>query len=306
MRMRTLVAVVALGLVAGAGCQQSDAEQAADIVLGAGSTQEQRLLAAMTVAALERAGITVDARLDLGDTRGLRREAMGGRIDLYWDYTGAAWALGLRQESPVADVDESFELVRSADRGRGLEWLTPTQANATLALFVRAESLSADDAGEDAGGMQWLARTLSRGDASLCADSDFIARPGGLDDFATLYGINLEQLDVVAASEAEAIDAVAAGECFAGLATATSGAARLNGLAPVADDRKVFPAFVVAPVARARVLDRVEGLDGALRAVSERLRTEDLAELNGLVAAGGDIEQVAQDYVNSVLGPVPT
>ena len=60
-------------------------------------------------------------------------------IDVYWDYTGAAWVLGMQGQVPPADPEESYEQVRSADAEIGLEWLAPTTANATLALFVRAE-----------------------------------------------------------------------------------------------------------------------------------------------------------------------
>lgn len=263
------------------------------MVLGVGSTTEQHVLAALTVVALDRAGIPTEVRTELGGTMGLRREAGRDAIDLFWDYTGAAWALGLGEHAPPADPNESYQRVRRADEDFGLEWLDPTTANATLALFVRTEDLPAST---EPGGLTWLAGVLSGGEAALCADPDFIRRPGGLDALAEAYAIGRDRLQLVGAAEELAIESVAAGDCFAGLATATSGQARLAGLHPVSDDLRLFPAFVIAPVARARALEQHEGLADALAPLVALLDTQSLALLNARVEEGDDPEDVAEDF----------
>lgn len=275
--------LLAVALLAG-GC---DGEETRPVVLGVGSTTEQQVLAALTVAALDEAGLTVEMRSDLGGTIRLRREALRGGIDVFWDYTGAAWALGMGEQAPPDDPGESFERVQRADEDRGLVWLGPTEANATLALFVRRNELP------ESGGMTWLAGVLSSGEARLCADPDFVERPGGLDVLAEAYAIGRERLRVEPADEEQAVAEVAAGRCFAGLATATSGLARSEGLAPVADDLQVFPAFVLAPVVREEALARHPEVEAALEPVIELLDTATLAELNAEVLEGADPEQLA-------------
>lgn len=264
------------------------------LVVGIGDSNEQRLLAALTVEALERAGLAVEVQRGLGGTVGLRREALRANVDLFWDYTGAAWALGLLQHAPPADPHESYERVRAADERNDLVWLDPTTANATLALFIRSDDLPAPD---EPRGMSWLAGVLSSEEPTpLCADEDFISRPGGLDSLAEAYGIATERLVAEAASEAEAIAAVAEQRCFAGVATATSGAARLAGLVPVADDLGVFPAFVIAPVIREDALGRHPGVGAALAPVIESIDTATLARLNAEVEAGGEPGSVAAAF----------
>lgn len=297
MRRAAWLRLLLAALLVASGCLPATSEPAPTVVVGVGSSDEQRLLAALSIVALDRAGLTPDIRPDLGGTVDLRREALRGNIDVFWDYTGAAWALGLHQQTPPADPRESYERVRRADEERNLTWLEPTTANATLALFVHESTVVE---GEPAT-LSWLSRSLS--DRRLCADRDFIHRPGGLEDLARAYAFNLDDVTLVAAGESEAIEQVAAGECYAGLATATSGPARNAGLVPVGDDLVVFPAFVVAPVARSRAVQALPEIARAFEPVVGLLDTARLAALNARVADGADPEQLAEEILDEVLPP---
>lgn len=291
--------VLAAALLLAASCVPSVSDAAPTVVVGVGASDEQRVLAALSIVALDRAGLAPEVRPDLGGTVDLRREAIRGNIDVYWDYTGAAWALGLHQQTPPADPMESYERVLRADEEHDLVWLEPTEANATLALFVRETAIPEDEPAT----LSWLSRTLS--EQRLCADRDFIRRPGGLPDLARAYAFNLDDVQLVWAQEGAAIDRVASGECYAGLATATSGEARRAGLVPVVDDLVVFPAFVVAPVARAPALEAVPAIAEAFAPVVALLDTPRLAALNAEVAGGADPEQLAEEVLAELLGPAP-
>lgn len=283
------------------GCSRDDSNGGSrTVTLGVGSTDEQRMLAALTVVALRDAGFSVQTQTELGGTVALRREGLRSNIDLWWDYTGAAWALGLGEQAPPADPVESFQRVQRADEDRGLTWLEPSSANATLALFVRADDVPAEDSPR---GLSWLAGVLSRGEERLCADRDFVRRRGGLDAFAEAYAIELGRIRVMAANEAEAVIGVAEERCFAGLATATSGPARAAGLAPVADELAIFPAFIVAPVVRAAVLARLPELRAALAPLAGVLDTRALGELNGEVARGRDPGELAAAFLAQIAPP---
>lgn len=283
------------------GCTDADAAPA--VVIGVGSTDEQRVLAALAGEALRREDIGVEFRTDLGGTLGLRRQTLADQIDLYWDYTGAAWALGLRETAPPADPLESWERVREADQDQGLRWLEASDANATLALVVRRETLPPPGSRRD---LSWLAGELSGGRRRLCADADFISRDGGLRALAAEYGIETEGLPKRATDEHEAVTAVRAGECFAGLATATSGAALAAGLAPVEDELRVFPAFVVAPVVREGSPADQTAVTDALRGVTAALDTATLARLNARIVEGEDPAAVAAEFVAGLAQPTAT
>lgn len=296
--VRWVVVGVALAvLVGGVASACAEAGAAPTVMIGEGSSDEQRVLAAVAREALQRAGVAAEIRADLGDTLGLRRQALAEQVDLFWGYTGAAWALGLREPAPPADPLDSWERVREADRDQGLSWLEPTQANATLALVVRRSDLPADRAQR---GLGWLAGELSSGERRLCADEEFIARPDGLRSLAAEYGIDTARMPRRATSEAAAIAAVRDGMCFAGLSTATSGAARAAGLVPVTDELRVFPAFVIAPVVRrGSPADRPAVVD-ALRPVTSAIDTATMARLNAQVHAGADPAAVAAAYLDEI------
>ncbi len=282
-----LFLVLALLTVA-AACTPAPAEPV--VRVGVGSTAEQRMLAALTLEALDRAGMTAEPRTEQGDTVALRGALRRSDIDVYWDYTGAAWVLGMQGQVPPADPEESYEQVRSADAEIGLEWLAPTTANATLALFVRAEDAVPEPT------LTWLAGQLSAGGLPLCADPDFLDRPAGYPLLVEEYSIAIERVPTVDASEGEAIRRVASRECFAALGTATSGEALRAQLVRVADDQAIFPAFVIAPVARG-ALTQLPELRAALEPLVARLSTDSLAVLNAQLEPGDDPQPVAAEFL---------
>lgn len=283
------------------GCRPTAAAEG--VTVGIGATTEQRVLAALTLVALERAGVAARVE-EVGDTRDLHEAARRGEIDLFWDYSGAALSLELlRQQSPPTATQESFERAAKADSERDdLRWLGPSQANATLAMFVRAGDVAETDRT-----LTLLSRRLSEEPLALCADPDFVSRPEGLASLAEEYAISDEALRrTVAAPEPDAIAGVAAGECFAGLVTATSGAAQNAGLVPVDDDLRVFPAFVVAPVVRGATLTRTPALEGALGQVIALLdSTARLRALNARVEDGTDPRVVAEEALG-LTSPSPS
>jgi len=306
--MRPTRALLAAGvlLIVAASCMRSSAQMEPTVVVGVGSTREQAVLAALTVVALEDAGMRatlVDEGFD--GTLDLRSAARRGDIDLFWDYTGAAWALGLRQEAPPSAPRESYERVAQEDARRNdFIWLDPpTEANATLAFFVRN---SPDLPPPEGRTLSWLAGRSADPAFSFCADPAFIEREGGLEALAAAYSINFEQVVKMSAPEKQAIEDVAAGRCFAGLGTATSGIARDANLVPLTDDLMVLPAFVVGPVVREAVLEETPGLQEALSEVVDILdSTEKLALLNAAVEGGADPRTVAEQALHPVPGPPP-
>lgn len=287
-----------LGVVL-AGCVRGEEAVEPRVVVGVGSTTEQRVLAALTVQVLSQKGMHPVVETDLGGTVGLRRAAISGDIDVFWDYTGAAWALGMGQQAPPSDPQESFSRVSRADERNGLTWLPPSAANATLALFVRRKDLPEENRPR---GLSWLAGVLSAGDRHLCADGEFITRSGGLEALASAYAIDLERLTAasIPADEQAAIDGVASRRCFAALATATSGEALRKGLVPVTDDLMVFPAFTVAAVARTQRLEAVAALAPAVATVTRALDSAALAAMNAQVEGGRDPARVAEEFLDEI------
>ncbi|WP_370328184.1 glycine betaine ABC transporter substrate-binding protein [Euzebya sp.] len=292
---RRFIAPVLALLVAVALTACDGADDPRPIRVGAGSTTEQQVLAALTAGLLDRDGHPAEVVPDLGDTTDVREAALDGDIDVYWDYSGATWALALGLTAPPIDAQESYEAVAAEEEGNGLRWLTSSGVDARLAFFVRPEALT--DA-EDAT-LTWLAGELGQVDGALCADPAFLDAPSGYAYLADTYAIAPDATATRGAGEEEALRGTAEGTCIAGMASATSGLARELGLVALTDDQGVFPAQVVAPVVRldTTVLDdRAERLVGSL---SAELTTDALADLNAEAQAGTPIDQVAGAFLDA-------
>ena len=81
---RLLAALLLLALAA--GCRRSDDV----VVVGGKNFTEQRILGELVAQRLERAGLAVERRLDLGGTFVCDAALRAGEIDVYVEYTGTA------------------------------------------------------------------------------------------------------------------------------------------------------------------------------------------------------------------------
>lgn len=294
-RVPVPVALLLAAVLAIAGsCAPSDPAEPPSVRIGAGSTDEQQLLAALTAGLLSRTGTPTEVVPELGDTGGVRDAALQGRVDVLWDYSGAAWTLGLGMAAPATDPQESFEAIAAEDEDNGLLWLGPSGVDAELTLFVQASERPPGPEGT----LSWLAGRLGAQESALCADAAYLSAPAGYAYLADTYAIAIDSVAVVVADEAAAIDGVAEGECLAGLATATSGHARARDLRPLIDDQGVFPAFVAAPVVveGGRADDPV--VTAALDQLAGVLDTEVLALLNAAVSEGEPVEEIAAGFLD--------
>lgn len=274
-------------------------EPAPDPIRVASGPDAETMLLAHTMAALIRLeGLPAEVT-DFADARGSRVALERGRVEVRPGYTGETWLETLGRPDPPSDPLESYLAVRDHDEGQGILWLRPRvgdgieepPANATFAFVVRGPP-SVD---ADLRTMSQLASRLSaQPDALVCVDQEFGERPDGLPAVLSAYSVRSDRPFLAAAPE-EAVRGVAAGDCLAGLTTATDGAAWRAGLRPLVDDLRVFPAFVPLPQLRLDAVTDEPRLRVALGPMSAHLSTEALGRWNARIAAGEPIEEVAGD-----------
>lgn len=298
-RLLVVTLVVALAGVA-TGCRPSVEEPpqlgGTPVRVGAGQQPEARLLAGVMVQLLTAAAVPAEV-VELADASDARRALELGDVDVVPAYTGEAWLEVLNRADPPSDQATSLARVAEADEAIGLVWLRPPitgdgltapPADATFAFVV-------DDDGPhaDVTTMSQLATRLGQlADPVLCVDPAFVEREDGLPVVLDAYSIAPASIERLGTTPAEAVLGVAAGDCDAGLTSATDGTAWALGQRPLVDDLGVFPAFVVAPVVAAGDLARVEG---ALRPLTRRLTTALLGQWNARVVQGEPLEVVAAD-----------
>lgn len=274
------------------------------IRVASGPDQETVLLAHVVAELLEAAGIPAEL-VAFSDARQARQALERGAVHARVGYTGESWLESLGRPDPPGEPRESFVAVRDHDDAMGIMWFRPRfvegidtpPANATFAFVVQGPpSIDAD-----LRTMSQLATRLSeQPDALVCVDREFGSRDDGLRAVLAAYSVRSDRR-FVAADPEEAVLGVVAGDCLAGLTTATDGAAWGAGLRPLVDDLRVFPAFVPLPQLRAEVVEATPGLRAAIGPMPAQLTTELLGTWNARVLTGEPVEEVAADAANVLL-----
>jgi osmoprotectant transport system substrate-binding protein len=271
--------------------------------IGTGPEPEVRLLAAILAELVAHEGHRPEI-VDRADSAAARQALELGDVDILPGYTGQAWLEDLGLPNPPGDPRTSFARVATVDGSRGIRWVRPRfdtedvldtrqagpPADATFGLFVRG--VPAPDA--DVFTITQLATRLAeRPEARVCVDQEFAVRPDGWQALAVAYSIAPRPLTWVGPTEA--VQAVAAGECFVGLSAATVGEAWAAGLRLLADPLEVFPAFVVSVQVRDEAAQANPRLVAALQPFADELTTALLGTWNGQVVQGVAVADVAAD-----------
>jgi osmoprotectant transport system substrate-binding protein len=254
-------------------------------VVGSKEFDEQLLLCRMTIALLQYAGAGVVDRCDTRGSDTVRSALTSGSIDMYWEYTGTAWRIYLRQEARLTDPDELFTAVHDADAANGVSWLAQAPFDNTYALGV--QSANADRLGVRT--ISDLARLVRSGspDATLCIDQEFTGREDGLVGLLGTYGFQFPDGALTTTGLADIYPAIAAGRpCVFGEVFATDGRLNAMRINTLTDDLGYFLPYRAALTVRSDVLAR----DPRLGLLSERLApllTEQvMRELNARISVG--------------------
>jgi len=221
---------------------------------------------------LERSGVPVTRRLNLGGTLICDRALLTGDIDVYVEYTGTALTAVFHQ--PVAsDAGAVFDTVRTLYAKSGRTLLPPLGFNNTFAILVRgadARSLglrTIDDA----------ARQSPRWRAGF--GYEFVERPDGYPGLARAYGLRFPDpprvMDLTLTYRA-----LAAGQVDVIAGDATAGLIKGLDLVQLEDTRHYFPPYDAAAVARAETLLRHPEVRAALDGLSGRLSAADMRAMN--------------------------
>jgi len=130
-------------LVAGTYSRGSSAA----VVVGSKNFTEQVVLGEILAQAVERTGLTVERRLNLGGTLVCDQALRAGDIDVYPEYTGTALTALFKEALPNAGApgaanpspsDRVLDIVREKYGARGITMLPPLGFNNTFAILVRA------------------------------------------------------------------------------------------------------------------------------------------------------------------------
>jgi osmoprotectant transport system substrate-binding protein len=248
------------------------------IAVGSKNFTESIVIAEIYAQALERAGLRVTRRLNLGSTQITMAAMAREQIDIYPEYTGTA-LINVLHHAPIADPAACYAFVRDAfARDYGIVWLDRSPMNDSQGLATTAEIAA-----------RYHLRTLSdlaplASRLALATIPEFITRPDGLPGLQRVYGgfhfASVRTYDISLKYEA-----LLQGRADIATAFTTDGAIATNHLVVLKDDKHLWPAYNVAPLVSKEALAREPRIASTLNAVSSKITTAVAQAMNDQVEA---------------------
>jgi osmoprotectant transport system permease protein len=284
------VAAVALLIVGALAVRASIGSGTPTVVIGSKNFTEQVVLGELLAQTLERRGVAVTRRLNLGGTFICDRAIRSGDIDVYVEYTGTALTAILKQ--PVSrDPGSVLSTMREQYAQQGLSVLAPLGFNNTFAILVR-------QADADALGLRTIG-DLQRAPSDWTPGFgfEFVERADGYRGLAAAYGLRFPR-------EPRVMDlslmyrALANGEVDVVAGDATSALIDSLKLAHLADDRAYFPPYHAVPVVRAAVLLRSPEIRAALESLAGRVSEREMRAMNHAVdVERRDVAETVREFL---------
>ena len=262
------------------------------IVVGSKNFTEQLILGELIAQQIEsHTNLEVERRFYLAGTFICQQAILGGRIDVYPEYTGTALTAILK-EKPVGNREDVYTRVKSEYQTRfSLETGLPLGFNDTFAMEIR---------GEDARHLNL--KTISQAAAytpqwRLGAGYEFMERPDGYKGLIATYGLRfaapprIMDLGLLTRALKEKQVDMAAGNATDGLIPALD-------LFVLDDDRHYFPPYEAVPVIRKDALLRHPQIGVALRELAGQISDDDMRQLNYAVdGQHHDAKQVVREFM---------
>jgi len=246
-----------------------------DSAVRAGSKNftESILIAEIYAQALERGGLRVERRLDLGSTQIAMAAMARGDIDLYPEYTGTA-LIDVLHRAPMRDPAAIYDAVKAAfARDYGIIWLARSPMNDSQGLATTR-----------AIAQRYRLRTLSdlapvASQLRLATIPEFVSRPDGLPGLRRLYG-GFHFKSVRTYDISLKYQALLQGEADIATAFTTDGAIVVDDLVVLEDNKHLWPAYNVAPLVRRATLTRTPRIAALLDAIAPRITSRATQTMN--------------------------
>ena len=287
-RAGAMRALAAAGVTSLASCRGGgDA-----VRVGSKNFPEALFLGELYAQLLEKRGLKVTRKLDLGSTQIAMNAMQRGELDLYPEYTGTALLVVLK-EKVMYDSRAVYATVKREFASRyHMTWLDPSPFNDTQALA--ATQATADF---------YHVRTLSQlahiaPELRLAVTPEFLNRPDGLRRLQDAYG-NFRFKQTIQVDIGLRYRALIDKRADITVAFSTDGEIEQYGLVVFEDDKHAFPPYQAAPVVRDEALSRWPEIAPALNRAAPLLDDATMRAINFSIVGPQKREpaDVARDFI---------
>lgn len=239
------------------------------VVVGSKDFTESVILAEILAQMLERDGIAVERRFELGGN--IPHESLlAGEIDVYPEYTGTAYTAILKH-APQTDPKKVYDETVAEYRERfGLAVSPPLGFANDFAILVRGDVARRD-------GLNTISDAVPVStDWQAGFGQDFMSRADGYPGFVKAYGFKFRrqprEMDLSLTYRA-----LSSGEVDLIAGNSTDGLISALDLVQLRDDRRYFPPYEAVFIARQ---DRLSLLTGSFERLRGSITTDEMRRLN--------------------------
>ena len=274
-RPRAKLALVVIGVLVIAGVAflwgSSNSDKTNKVVVGSKDFTESTLLAEIIAQMLERRGVSVERRFELGGN--LPHDALvSGTLDLYPEYTGTSYT-AILHHTPITDPRAVYSQVKQEyDDKFKVEVGPPVGFENTFAILIRG----ADAREQNLKTISDAAPRTNKWRAGF--GQDFMSRADGYPGFSKAYGLkfaDVREMDLsltYIALSSRQVDLIAG--------NSTEGRIGTLDLFQLADDRHYFPPYEAVYLVRQDAVARVPALREVLDKLANSISTEEMRRLN--------------------------
>lgn len=261
------------------------------LVIASKDYTEQTILSNLAAIYIENnTDIKVDRKFDLGGTKIIFPALKNGNIDMYFEYTGTAYADTLAYE-PINDINEVYKVVKNDFKNKfNIEVLGLTKFNNTYTLAVRKDTADKYKL-KTISDLAKVAKDLSFGTTFV-----FTNRKDGLPGLEKKY--NFKAKSVITLDGAPRYIALNNHDVDIIDAFSTDGLLKKFNLVILEDDLNFFPPYYVAPIIRTEALEKFPEIVPLLDKLVSLLTNEVMTELNYSVdELRKSPEEVAREFL---------
>jgi osmoprotectant transport system substrate-binding protein len=268
-----LLALLTAGILIACATGGNSGSNQTPIRVGSKDFTEQFIIGEMYALVLEKAGLQVERKLNLGGTPVAQAALENGEIDVYPEYTGTGLLTVLKLPAN-SDQKAVFDTVSQNYKEKfNLVWLEPSPMNNTQALAMTAES-------SQRFGVKTISDMAAKAnELTMIGPPEFEVREDGLPGIKQKYG-NFQLKEYKAVDAGLRYKGLVDGEADVTVAFGTDGEISAFNLVVLEDDKQLFPPYQVAPVVRQAALESQPDMQKALNQLSPLLTNETMQRLN--------------------------
>ena len=262
------------------------------LVVGSADFPESKIIAEIYAQSLEANGFTVGRQFGIGSRETYIPAVRDHSIDLIPEYTGNLLQYFDKNTKVTTPNDVLLALFRTLPGDLSILNPSPAEDKDTVAV-------------SEAKAKKWNLKSIAdlaahSPEVKFGAPSEFLSRTEGLPGLKAKYGLDVPQNNFVAISDGggpATVRALVDGTVTAADIFSTSPAIKENNLVVLEDPKNNFLAANVVPLVSSQ--KKSDELKTVLDAVSAKLTTEDLIELNTATEgnAGIDPDEAARKWV---------